>query len=140
MWYSATILLLFCRLSGELNYITLCTCIRNGEEDDWDFVYYLLKNGSSPFENSILAFALTCTKDPKLIDRYNVHVYFSLHICYFFYQYFCIFFCNWLNYNLSKMGFTKYYIFFKNLGIPKIFSFYHFHVCTRSKKSNNEVG
>uniref|UniRef100_A0A3Q4GV45 Aminopeptidase n=1 Tax=Neolamprologus brichardi TaxID=32507 RepID=A0A3Q4GV45_NEOBR len=58
------------RIHPNLRSTVYCNAIAAGGEKEWDFAWSQFKNGSTAIESDKLRYALSCTKQPWLLNRY----------------------------------------------------------------------
>uniref|UniRef100_A0A3Q3C4C8 Aminopeptidase n=1 Tax=Haplochromis burtoni TaxID=8153 RepID=A0A3Q3C4C8_HAPBU len=58
------------RIHPNLRSTVYCNAIAAGGKKEWDFAWSQFKNGSTAIESDKLRYALSCTKQPWLLNRY----------------------------------------------------------------------
>jgi hypothetical protein len=56
-------------LSPNLQSVTYCTALRDGREDDWNFLWNKYVNSNYATEQSLILTALGCTTNQALINK-----------------------------------------------------------------------
>lgn len=57
------------RISPNLKTTVYCSAIAAGGVDEWDFAWSMFKNATIASEADKLMYALSCTKQPWLLNR-----------------------------------------------------------------------
>lgn len=56
-------------ISANLKSVVYCNAIREGGVDEWNFAWSMYENATIASEADKLMHALTCTKEPWLLNR-----------------------------------------------------------------------
>ncbi|XP_072036382.1 aminopeptidase N-like [Amphiura filiformis] len=62
------------RISPDVRIAVYCTAIEHGDSEDWNFAFDQYNTTNSDTEKVTLLSAMSCTKDPNILDRYLTYL------------------------------------------------------------------